>query len=187
MTTLEQVEKLKEKANISYEEAKAVLESVDGDILEALVKLENEGKVNPPANNGTHSSTEGGSEENKEKKQYYTPPENEGMNFSQIMGKIGKCIAKLFNKGNTNFLEVRKAGKTILQMPLTVVVILAICAFWVVIPLMIIGLFFDCRYVFIGKDIEKTHANNAMNKVAETAENIKNEVKTDNEEKKDQV
>ena len=46
MEHLEKVEKLKEKANVSYEEAKAALESCDWDILDALVKLESEGKVN---------------------------------------------------------------------------------------------------------------------------------------------
>ena len=39
MATLEQVEKLREKTNLSYEEAKNVLDSVNGDLLEALVKL----------------------------------------------------------------------------------------------------------------------------------------------------
>ena len=46
MEHLEKVEKLREKANVSYEEAKAALESCDWDILDALVKLESEGKVN---------------------------------------------------------------------------------------------------------------------------------------------
>lgn len=179
MTTLEQVEKLREKADISYEEAKAILDSVNGDMLEALVKLENQGKVKPPVNNGVYSSTDAGSQDHQEKKQYYTPPEDNGMSFSQIMAKIGKFAGKLFNKGNSNFLEIRKDGKTILQMPLTVAVILTICAFWVVIPLMIIGLFFNCRYVFVGKDIEKTTVNNAMEKVADTANTIKTEVMSD--------
>lgn len=179
MTTLEQVEKLREKANISYEEAKAILDSVNGDMLEALVKLENDGKVKPPVNNGVYSSTDTGSQDHQEKKQYYTPPEEHGMSFSQIMAKIGKFAGKLFNKGNANFLEVRREGKTILQMPLTVVVVLAICAFWVVIPLMIVGLFFNCRYVFVGRDIEKTPVNNAMEKVADTADSIKTEVMSD--------
>ncbi len=38
MVTLEQVEKLCERANISYEEAKVALEETNGDILEAIIK-----------------------------------------------------------------------------------------------------------------------------------------------------
>ena len=43
MITLEQVEKLREKANVSYDEAKAALEAANGDMLEALINLEKQG------------------------------------------------------------------------------------------------------------------------------------------------
>ena len=48
MVTLEQVEKLREHANISYDEAKAALENANGDILQAIIDLEKQGKIKPP-------------------------------------------------------------------------------------------------------------------------------------------
>lgn len=48
MITLEQVEKLCKRANISYDEAKAALEETDGDMLEAVINLEKQGKVKAP-------------------------------------------------------------------------------------------------------------------------------------------
>ena len=45
MDHFEMVEKLRAKANVSYEEAKAALEKSDWDMLDALVLLESEGKV----------------------------------------------------------------------------------------------------------------------------------------------
>lgn len=180
MTNLEQVEKLRERTNLSYEEAKKVLDEVDGDILEALMKLEKEGKVKSPEK-GSYSSAQKEEEFHQEKKQYYTPPDNDGVRFSQVLKKIGRFCGKILKKGNTNFLEVRRFDHTIIQLPLTVVALLVIIAFWAVIPLMIIGLFFNCRYVFVGKDIETTSANKAMNKVADTADNIKTEVMKDDE------
>ena len=45
MDHFEMVEKLRTKANVSYEEAKAALEKTDWDVLDALVLLEGEGKV----------------------------------------------------------------------------------------------------------------------------------------------
>ena len=45
MDHFEMVEKLRTKANVTYEEAKAALEASDWDILDALVLLESEGKV----------------------------------------------------------------------------------------------------------------------------------------------
>ena len=48
-----------------------------------------------------------------------------------------------------------------------------------VIPLIIIGLFFDYRYRFAGPDLGKEHVNRAMDSVAEAADNFKHEVKGD--------
>ena len=43
--TLEQVEKLREKAGLTYEEARRVLEQAGGDLLEALIQLERQGRL----------------------------------------------------------------------------------------------------------------------------------------------
>ena len=55
MVTLEQVEKLREYANISYDEAKTALENADGDILQALIELEQQGKVKAPEGGQYHT------------------------------------------------------------------------------------------------------------------------------------
>ncbi|MBQ8334341.1 MAG: hypothetical protein IJX93_11280 [Clostridia bacterium] len=47
MEHIDMMEKLHEKANISLSEAKEVLERADWDMLEALVILEKEGKIQP--------------------------------------------------------------------------------------------------------------------------------------------
>ncbi|WP_432661838.1 DUF4342 domain-containing protein [Wukongibacter baidiensis] len=43
--TLEQIDSLRERANVSYEDAKEALEKFEGDIVEALVYLEKEKKI----------------------------------------------------------------------------------------------------------------------------------------------
>lgn len=43
--TLEQIDSLRQRANVSYEDAKEALEMFEGDIVEALVYLEKEKKV----------------------------------------------------------------------------------------------------------------------------------------------
>ena len=45
MDNLEKVERLREKADVSYEEAKKALDECDGDLLDAMVYLEKQGKV----------------------------------------------------------------------------------------------------------------------------------------------
>ena len=46
MDQLEKVEKLRKKTNVSYEEAKAALEANNWNMLDAIVHLEKQGKVN---------------------------------------------------------------------------------------------------------------------------------------------
>ena len=54
MTHYEMVELLREKANVSYEEAKDALETANWDLLDAIVLLEREGKTqNRPSSYST--------------------------------------------------------------------------------------------------------------------------------------
>ena len=48
MENLEKVEKLRERANVSYEEAKEALEASNWDLLDAMVYLEKQGKTKAP-------------------------------------------------------------------------------------------------------------------------------------------
>ena len=45
MDQFEKVEKLKERANVTYEEAKQALEASGWDVLEAMIYLEKQGKA----------------------------------------------------------------------------------------------------------------------------------------------
>jgi len=47
--TIEKVDKLVERADVSYEVAKEALESANGDLLDAVILLEREGKLGPGA------------------------------------------------------------------------------------------------------------------------------------------
>ncbi len=68
MTNYEMVELLRQKANVSYEEAKAALEAANWDLLDAIVLLEREGKV--PENDARFSTkAESGEKERNAEKQ----------------------------------------------------------------------------------------------------------------------
>lgn len=180
MTTLEQVEKLREKANVSYDEAKAALEAANGDLLEALIYLEKQGKVNAPAGGGYYSSERTGAENQVPFNQYsYQQPNrncNSGESFSSFMKRLGNFCLKIIRKGNTNYFEVLKGEESKALFPVTVLVLLLIFTFWVTIPLIIIGLFFGFRYRFSGPDFNANTVNDAMNSAADAAENLKNSI-----------
>lgn len=184
MVTLEQVEKLREYANISYDEAKAALENSGGDILQAIIDLERQGKINPPQGGGRYTSdiivpvnpTEQKEEFKKENSQAKTGS-GEKSAFSRNMGKFFHWMGDVIHKGNINALVVEKNGVSIMRVPITVLIILLLCALWIVLPLLIIGLFLDFRYSFQGPNIKSEKVNNAMNTVANAAEEIKNDIR----------
>ena len=58
--TLEQVERLRAHAAVSYEEARRALEACDGDLLDALILLEREGRIPPGGGRGAAFTTQPG-------------------------------------------------------------------------------------------------------------------------------
>lgn len=173
MVTLEQVEKLRERANVSYDEAKAALEATGGDLLEALIYLEKQGKVKAPEGNGFYSS-EG---ETPQCSREYTYREEKaaqkGESFSGLLKRFGRFCLRLIQKGNRNVFEVLKGNECKASIPVTVLALLLIFAFWVTLPLMVIGLFFGLRYRFRGPDLGKDSVNRAMDSVADATDDVK--------------
>lgn len=90
---LEQIDALRERANVSYEDAKEALEKCNYDIVEALVYLEKQNKINPQ----------------KIKK-------NDCSSFKQT-------IKDLIKKGNETKLVITKKENTVLNIPVNVAVI----------------------------------------------------------------
>lgn len=183
MVNLQQVEELRKYANISFNEAKEALEETKGDLLEAIINLEKKGRIKAPKDGGFYSSEDSsqdqefnGSEEDI-KTEFH---DKSSTDFTEMVKKFGAFIRKLFHKGNRNNFEVIRAGKVIMSVPVTVLAILVIFAFWITIPLLIIGLFFGIKYAFSGPELGKDNVNRAMDSVSDAAENIKKEFKGDN-------
>ena len=171
MITLEQVEKLREKANVSFEEAKVALEACDGDLLEAIIYLEKQGKVNAPAGGGYYTS-QGAQPDVPEPVADGENHRHEG-SFGDMMHKFGRFLMKLFRIGNTNHLVAEKNSDEIFACPITAFVLLLIFFFWVVVPLILISLFFGFRYSIRGKELGTDQVNKTMDGATDTAEDIK--------------
>ena len=184
MTTLEQVEKLRAMANVSYDEAKTALDAANGDLLEAIIYLEKQGKVTAPSGGGYYSSektidpsAETFNEHCWEKHhRHHHHHCHNGKTFFSVLKGIGEFCLKMFRKGNTNAFEVYKGEEIKASFPVTVLGLLLIFAFWVTIPLVIVGLFFGLRYRFNGPDFNNNTVNDAMNTAADAAENLKKSI-----------
>ena len=180
MTTIEQVEKLRAMANISYDEAKAALDAANGDLLEAVIDLEKQGKVNAPTGGGYFSSEKAPDSSGEGCKyncgEQQTKYSNSGETFTDLMKKCGKFCLKMIRKGNENSFEVLKGEESKASAPVTAFALLLVFAPWITIPLLVIGLFFGFRYRFNGPDLSRNTVNDAMNKAADAAVNLKKSI-----------
>ena len=177
MTEFEKAEKLREKADVSYWEAKDALEHSGGDLLEALIYLEKQGKAKAPPGGGYFS---GSVTHNAE---YQPPPgsggeggsgaHSSGESFSDMMKRFGEFCVSLFHKGNSNYLEATKDGEPMFSCPVTVLVILLLFFFWFTLPLYVISLFFGIRYRFIGEDLGRESVNRVMDSANDIVEDVK--------------
>lgn len=158
MDHFEMVEKLRQKANVSYEQAKAALEASDWDILDALVLLEGEGKVKPEE--GAYTT---------EEKKFETSSQATGHDFKSVMKKIGKFLKKAFDVGNRNTFVVSRNGEQKLTFPVTALVLLILFLSPEILIAMFVMLFFGFRYSFEGPDLNKKF-NDAMNKAADAVD-----------------
>ena len=185
---LELVEKLVEKTGLSYGEAKAALERTDWDMLEAIIQLEQQGKVQgaKTAQYSTNNETEANSQEEDsggkrhQHKQRKEGCSETGENFKKSAKSFGECLKEIFDKGNKNSIQMFRKDVKMIELPVTAFVVLLIFCFWVILPLMIVSLFFGCRYSFIGNELGRDSVNSAMGKATDIADNIKNEFKAEN-------
>lgn len=177
MDFLEKVEKLRDKAGISYEEAKDILTETDGDLLEAMIRLEKEGRIAPPPSPGEDQRRglkKGHLFSNDDDPGDGQKGQSEG---SDAWRGLGQYIKSLIIKGNRNTLRIIKGDNIVAAIPVTVFVAAIIFAFWATVPLMVIGLFAGCSYSFAGPDLGKDSINKAWDKASEVAENIKEDFK----------
>ena len=170
MESFEKVEKLRQRANVSYEEAKAALEASGWDLLDAMIYLEKEGKT--VRDEKFVPSIVVGEEENKGKDGCCKDKKScDGEKFKEFCKSSWK-------KGNENFFVVTHKEETIIKIPVWAMILILIFTFHITLPVMLISLFFGVRYAFRGEaDFEAV--NKAMDKAGDYADSVKEEFSSD--------
>src|SRR5690554_1811619 len=101
MINFEQVEKLSKHAEIPYEEAKRVLEEANGDLLQAVINLERQGRIKSPKAGGYYNSqTSGHQEQNRGQEHNSTGCHRS--TFGDLIRSFWQWLKKVIHKGNTN-------------------------------------------------------------------------------------
>lgn len=170
--TLEQAERLREKADVSYAQAREALEYSGGNLLDALIYLEEKGAI--PRPEGAYYSTRGESgPAGRESRAADLPrPVREEKKERPGMGLFRRIRYLLLD----NELEIWRKGQPITALPVLILLLLLVFAFYVTAPLLLLGLFLGFRYRFSGPDLERDGINNVMGSVADGAADLGRQV-----------
>lgn len=160
MDHLEMVEKLREKANVSYEEASAALEKCNWDLLDALLLLEGEGRLNE---NGAAPKQENYTTRPKPQKE---KKEGHG-GFAMLMHGLAQVIRRL----NAVQLLVKKNGESRLELPMSVVLLLVIISIWAVAIAAVVAMFLGYRFSVKGLSFDDS-VNAAMDKAGNFVDDV---------------
>lgn len=179
MEHMEMVEKLREKANITIEEAKAVLEKNNWDMLDAMIELEREGKITDGVKMSTEDQTAASYET--------VSPTVTGQAFEEEKagaagekknrGKVWRTLKKIFRMSIDNSFVVKKKEEVLVRVPVLLPVICVIASFWITAIVLFIGLIFGLKYSFEGKELGTDTINETMEKASDFAQNIVDEIK----------
>ncbi|MBQ9065510.1 MAG: ubiquitin [Blautia sp.] len=167
MENLEKVEKLRERAEVSYEEAKAALEENNWDLLDAMVSLEKQGRTKKPEQT-TYSTS-------YDEQEHYEPVK-ETVYEGQKKEKEGVkgYIRRFIDICRNNSFCVKKNEDTVMRIPVLLLVVILLFTWRIALPVLVIGLFFRLRYSFEGKD-DLSQANDLMDSASNAAERVKEE------------
>lgn len=147
---LENIDELRKRANVSYEEAKEALEMTNDDMLEALIYLEKQNKIKSAS-----STAEGG---------------------RTLWDKI-KAVIK---KGNETKLVIHKREFTVISLPVTAAIIITIIAPYLTVIGLIIALLTGHRIKFEGKHGNLNNINQTLDKVSTVIDSTKQKLTENN-------
>jgi len=169
MDELEKVEKLKNRANVSREQAANALKACDGDLLDAMVLLEKMGSVKAPEQVlVTTSAEEHTSFENvKDKVERY-----DRETARPFGSKLRHLFSIILDTLRNNSLSITHKNEEFMKIPLWVLALVMIFAWHVSIVVIIVSLFFGVRYTLVGRD-ELREANKLIGKAADAADYVK--------------
>ena len=170
--TLEQVERLREKAAVSYGQAKAALEYSGGNLLDALIYLEERGVI--PGRRTPTTPPRGGAA--APPTQDLPLPVEPAAGKKRRRSRLRRLMRRLRSILLDNELEIWRRGAAHHCHPHAAADRHSDLFFWIALPLMLLGLFFGFRYQVTGPDLEDDALNGVMGSVADTAADVGRQV-----------
>jgi hypothetical protein len=130
---LEKIDELRKRTNCSYEEAKILLEKHNGDIVEAIVEFERQNRS------------------------------KSGSRYNNGNSSFGAKLKHLIKKGFKTKFIVEKAGETIINIPVNLLIIGLLIFHWFLVALLVIAFALGYRFRFRKETGENVDVNKIIN------------------------
>ena len=183
MDNFEKIEQLVNKTDCSYEDAKATLEGCGWDMIDAIIKLEKEGKVKKESAAYTEKpaaeakpipeitlDVKGNSSGNQDSTGNAGSSEKESKEKFGLWQKIKRMMSK------NRLVIIKNNGQQLADLPIWIPIVALICFFWATLILAVIAIVVGCRFHFEGEDLGKININDTMDKATDYAEKVKNDL-----------
>lgn len=154
--SLEKIDLLRSRVSISYEEARAVLEKTNGDLVEALIQFEKENK---------------------------TKPEATAKKCSDVTKNASGFVKDIISKGNSTRLIIKKADKDIINLSMTVSVIASVFAPYIPIVGLPLAIITKHKIRIEKSNGEDISINKVIDKVSNTVNSIVSQPESNEEVK----
>ena len=168
MDQMEKVDRLRERANVTYEEAKAALEANNRDLLDTMVALEKEGKTIPPQQSDYSTSYE--------QQEHYIRVQDKVEEQQNSAPKVGRSIRdgirRFWRICVDNAFCIKRDGQLVFQLPLIVLLLIVLFSWHVSVPVLLIAMLFRFRYSIEGKD-DLDRVNDLMESAGNAADGIR--------------
>ncbi len=137
MEHFDMIEKLREKAGVTREEAADALNRADWDMLEALVLLEREGRIPPLTSSVVTASPAPGGQSGRM---------GGAAGGTDRSVSVLERVKDIFLKSLAYSFIVRRGGREVLFVPVLIGIVIALASFRLSAIALVLGLCFGCRY-----------------------------------------
>lgn len=178
--TSEQVEKVRQYAGVTYEEARAALMQTGGEALDAVLLLERQGKAKT-APGGSWSTRYGAPPQEEPPRAYTGMPavHPKAKHRKYTSQEVGSALKNFFRNCTKISVDIWRGDDLLVGAPLVVCVLLFIVAYQIMIPLTIVGLILRCRYHISGWEGGTDDINRTMDRVTETVAELTDRAKAE--------
>jgi translation elongation factor EF-Ts len=155
--TLEKIDHLRERANVSYTEAKEALEASEGNMIDAIILLEKENKTIPSGFQNKKNNQ--AREERKQNTKNTADDLLDG--FKKVLKTLNETRVIMFNE-----------QRVVFDVSMTITLLLAAFAFPLTVAILIIGLLTGQRFKISKKSKVSQTINSFFEKASKVTEDV---------------